>query len=143
MCRFVPSEFERDLSNHSKDKLKCVVAKQHMLNKHIQPINYVTQVNPTHWVTYSKIVYHSSVQVNFNDLSSFQSLFVAVKWLVGREVLIEGDQNILVISTLKKDTELFWGLEKFKLLLQELFPVGGDEFKRGVLRATGLKFTSN
>ena len=143
MCRFVPSEFERVLSNHSKDKLKCVVAKQHMLNKHIQPINYDTQVNPTHWVTYSKIVYHSSVQVNFNDLSSFQSLLVAVKWLVGREVLIEGDQNILVISTLKKDTELFWGLEKFKLLLQELFPVGGDEFKRGVLRATGLKFTSN
>ena len=40
---------------------------------------------------------------------------------------------------LKRDTELFWGLEKFKLLLQELFPVGGDEFKRGVLRVTGLK----
>ena len=80
-------------------------------------------------MTYSKIVYHSSVQVNFNDLSSFQSLFVAVKWLVGREVLIEGDQNILVISTLKKDTELFWGLEKFKLLLQELFPVGGTNLK--------------
>jgi hypothetical protein len=77
-------------------------------------------------VTYSEIVYHSSVQVNFNDLSSFQSLFVAVKWLVGREVLIEGDQNISVVSTFKKrDTELFWGLEKFKLLLQELFPVGG------------------
>jgi hypothetical protein len=53
-------------------------------------------------VTYSKIVYHSSVQVNFNDLSSFQSLFVAVKWLVGREVLIEGDQNILEVSTFKK-----------------------------------------
>ena len=44
---------------------------------------------------------------------------------------------------LKRDTELFWGLEKFKLLLQELFPVGGDDFKRGVLRVTGLKFTSN
>ena len=69
---------------------------------------------------------------------------MAVKWLVGREVLIEGEQNILEVCTfLKRDTELFWGLEKFKLLLQELFPVGGDEFKRGVLRATGLKFTSN
>jgi hypothetical protein len=47
------------------------------------------------------------------------------------------------VHFLKRDTELFWGLEKFKLLLQELFPVGGDEFKRGVLRVTGLKFTSN
>ena len=62
------------------------------LNKHILPINYATQVNPTHPVTYSKIV---------------------GEWLVGRAVLIEGEQNIK-----KKDISNF---ERFKLFLQELF----------------------
>ena len=90
MCRFVPSEFERVLSNHSKDKLKYVVAKQLMLNKHIKPINYATQANPTHSVTYSEISCHGSVQVNLNDLKSFKDLFVARKWLVEERSFYRG-----------------------------------------------------
>jgi hypothetical protein len=61
-----------------------------------------------------------------------------------REVFIEGEQNILVVCTFfKKDTKFIWGLEKLKLILQELFPVGENGCKPGVLRVTGLKFTSN
>ena len=69
------------------------------LNKHILPINYATQVNPTHPVTYSEISCHGSVWVNLNDCRSLEFINgweVVGEWLVRRVVLIEGEQNIYI-----------------------------------------------
>ena len=96
------------------------------LNKHILPINYATQVNPTHPVTYSKIV---------------------GEWLVGRAVLIEGEQNIFK----KKIFQILKGLNCFYrnyfsgIIFQELFSVGEDGRKTDVKRTNSYwaKFTSN
>jgi hypothetical protein len=88
------------------------------LNKHILPINYATQVNPTHPVTYSEISCHGSVWVNLNDRRSLEFIngWEGVgEWLVGRAVLIEGEQNIYIFF--KKLSNF----ERFKLFLQELF----------------------
>jgi hypothetical protein len=43
------------------------------------------------------------------------------------------------VHHLKKRHRIVLGCKKFKLLLQELFPVGGDEFKRGVPKSYWAK----